>query len=280
LVTSFSPYQPRTYALRIGTPAVRLAAKHWQPVELKYDLAVASNDDSKTEGGGMDGKGDALPAEMLPTKLEYKGIGFQFAPAAAGKQNALIAKGQQIALPPGSFNRVYIVAASAQVDQDATFRIGDRATKLNIEAWDGSIGQWDTRVWKGQTDRDWATSAHNTIWPAADMTQREGHPPSPRYPEDYVGLQPGYIKPASLVWFASHHHTRDGLNEPYQYSYLFAYSIDLPKGARMLTLPNNDKVRILAVSVADDGPELRRTTASYDTLGRTEPTQEMEQAKF
>ena len=180
----------------------------------------------------MDGKGNTLPAEMLPAKIEYNGVVFQLAPAAAGKPNAVIAKGQQIALPSGSFNRVYIVAASARGDQNASFRIGDRSASLNIEAWDGFVGQWDTRVWKGQTERDWATSAHNTVWPAADMVhKRDGHPPSPRYPEDYVGLQHGYIKPASLAWFASHHHTREGLNEPYQYSYLFAYSVDLPKGA-------------------------------------------------
>jgi alpha-mannosidase len=279
LTTSFTAYQPRTYALRLGTPAVKLTATHSQPVQLNYDLLVANNDDSKTAGDGMDGKGNTLPAEMLPAKIEYNGVGFQLAPAA-GKPNAVIAKGQQIALPSGSFNRVYIVAASAKGDQNASFRIGDRSASLNIEAWDGFIGQWDKRVWKDQTERDWATSAHNTVWPAADMVQREGHPPSPRYPENYVGLQPGYIKPASLAWFASHHHTREGLNEPYQYSYLFAYSVDLPKGARTLTLPNNESVRILAISVADDDPELKPVTPLYDTLGRTEPAQEMEQAKF
>ena len=60
------------------------------------------------------------------------------------------------------------------------------------------------------------------------MAAREGDHPSPRYPDDYVGLVPGYIEPASLAWYASHHHTADGLNEPYQYSYLFAYSSTCP----------------------------------------------------
>jgi hypothetical protein len=55
--------------------------------------------------------------------------------------------------------------------------------------------------------------------------QREKRPPAPRYPEDYLDLEPGFIKPAGLAWYASHHHTADGLNQPYQYPYLFAYSI-------------------------------------------------------
>ena len=95
LTTSFTPYQPRTYALRLGAPAVKLAATHSQSVQLNYDLLAASHDDSKIEGDGMDGKGNTLPAEMLPAKIEYNGVEFQLAPAASGKPNAVIAKGQQ-----------------------------------------------------------------------------------------------------------------------------------------------------------------------------------------
>ena len=72
-------------------------------------------------------------------------------------------------------------------------------------------------------------------------------------------------------WYASHHHTADGLNQPYQYSYLFAYSIQMPQGAQTLTLPDNDKIRILAVSVAEENPELSQAQPLYDTLNRTEP---------
>jgi len=43
-------------------------------------------------------------------------------------------------------------------------------------------------------------------------------------------------------------------------------------GARTLTLPNNDKIKVLAVSVADEGPLVKPAQPLYDTLGRTEPT--------
>jgi alpha-mannosidase len=92
-----------------------------------------------------------------------------------------------------------------------------------------------------------------------------------RYPDDYIGLKPGYIKQASLGWYASHHHTAEGLNEPYQYSYLFVYSLDVPAGARTLTLPNNDKIQILSISVVDDNPSLIPASPLFDTLGRSEP---------
>jgi alpha-mannosidase len=280
LVTSFTPYQPRTFALRVGAPATRVTAPRWQSVQLNYNLSVASNDDTKVTGGGMDGKGDTLPAEMLPGQIDYDGIGFKLAPHATDKPDAITAIGQQISLPTGSFNRVYILAASSDGDQTARFRVGDQSTELKVEAWNGFVGQWDTRIWKERTERDWATSANHAVWPAEDMVQREGAPPSPHYPEDYVGLQSGYIKPASLAWYASHHHTPDGLNEPYQYSYLFAYVLDLPKTAHTLTLPNNGKIRILAISVANVAPALKPAVPLHETLSRSEPVPGMEQARY
>jgi alpha-mannosidase len=42
-------------------------------------------------------------------------------------------------------------------------------------------------------------------------------------------------------------------------------------GTRTITLPNNDKIRILAVSVAEENPELTQAQPLYDMLSRTEP---------
>jgi alpha-mannosidase len=271
LVTSFTAYQPRTFALRLGAPTAKLGAMRSQPVSLDYDLAVAGNDDIKTEGGGFDGKGNTIPAEMLPTQIAYHGVEFKLAAAKSGSANAVVAKGQTIPLPQGSYNRVYILAASSDGDQTAEFEVGNKPAKLDIENWGGFIGQWDTRIWKNEDNRNWAISAHHAPWPPADEQARERRVPSPRYPEDYVRLEPGFVKPAGVAWYASHYHTADGLNQPYQYSYLFGYSIEVPRNARTLRLPNNNKIRILAVSVAEENPELTAAQPLYDTLNRTEP---------
>jgi alpha-mannosidase len=108
------------------------------------------------------------------------------------------------------------------------------------------------------------------VWPPVDQDARESYSP-PRFPQDYLGLTPGYVKPAPVAWYASHHHTSAGLNEPYQYSYLFAYPIDLPAGATTLTLPDDSSIRILAISVAQTGPTLTPAQPLYDTFNRTEP---------
>ena len=274
LETSFTPYQPRTFALRLGEVPAQMQKAESQPVELQYTLATASNNDTATVGG-FDSKGDALPAEMLPSELNFNGVRFQLAEAATGKPDAIVASGQTIRLPAGTFNRVYILAASSDGDQKATFVAGNRPETVTVEDWGGFIGQWDTREWKPAPDtvtvngkqlplrKDWAVSANHATWNLGDNGSAEW---APRYPDDYVGLKPGFIKRATLAWYADHYHTPQGLNEPYEYSYLFGYSLDLPPHASTLKLPNNDKIRILAISVSRDEPQVTPAQPLYDTL--------------
>jgi alpha-mannosidase len=88
--------------------------------------------------------------------------------------------------------------------------------------------------------------------------------------EEFSGtLIPGFIKRADVAWYSSHRHAPDGSNEPYAYAYLFAYPIDLPAGATTLTLPDNDRIRILAISVADEAGRVTPAQPLYDTLERT-----------
>ena len=53
---------------------------------------------------------------------------------------------------------------------------------------------------------------------------------------------------------------------PYSYSYLFAYSMELPAGAKTLQLPQNEKIRILAISVAEENEKLNPAQPLYDAL--------------
>jgi alpha-mannosidase len=96
LIASFTRYQPRTFALRLEPPQARLARPHAQTVMLHYDHAVASNDDTKIEDGGIDGKGNAMPAEMLPAEIDYGSIRFELAAAKTGVPNAVTARAKRL----------------------------------------------------------------------------------------------------------------------------------------------------------------------------------------
>jgi alpha-mannosidase len=254
LVTSFTAFQPRTFAVKLGGAPAKVVAVHSQPVKLDYDLAAASNDGTRSVSGfASDGR--ALPAEMLPAELAFSGVEFNLAPARTGTPDAVVAKGQTIQLPAGKFNRVYVLAASADGDQKVAFRVGEKAVDATIQDWGGFIGQWDNRIWQS---REVPVPARAGA-PARTRTDPYG---------EMVGLKPGFIKRAQVAWFASHRHTAGGANEPYAYSYLFAYPLDVPAGATTLTLPDNQNIRILAISVAQEGATARPAQPLYDTLER------------
>jgi alpha-mannosidase len=240
LVASFSAYQPRTFAVKLAAPPTTVPGVGSAPVALPYKLAAATNDGAQSVGG-FDGKGNALPAEMLPAQIAFNDVQFQLAPAKTGAPDAVVAKGQTIRLPEGQYHRAYVLAASVDSDQKATFEVGGTKVDLNVQDWGGFIGQWDDRQWSSKD-----TSNDN-------------------YGE-MLGIKPGYIKRADLAWYCTHRHNAAGQNVPYSYSYLFAYPIDLPTGTKAIKLPDNSKVRILAISVADENPVVKPAQPLYDVL--------------
>jgi len=242
LVTTLSPYAIRTFAVRLAPPHTLQRTPKSQTVRLPTDRKVASLDGAKSSPG-FDDNGFALPSEMLPEDVAFAGIHFKLG------NEALVPHGQTIALPPG--RRLYILAAATDGDRQTTIA----GQTITIQRWSGYVGQWDNRTW---------TRKEEEIPPRADAPP--GAPPRRRVSLDFSGLTPGFIKAAPVAWFASHRHTADGTNEPYAYSYLFAYSLQLPPGARSVTLPDDDHLRIMAMTVSDEGAPVRAAQSLYDDL--------------
>jgi alpha-mannosidase len=237
LVAGFSPYQLRTFALKLDAVPKSVSAPHAQALLLACDVVAASRD-GQCADGGMDGAGNALPAEMLPKQVTYKGVSFDL----NGRANAVSCHGQTLHLPPGNCSALYLLAAAVG-DQRAVFRLGGRGQALVVQDWLGRIGQWDSRLW---------------------------HRDAPRA-RSLIGLAPGFIKEAPVAWFASHHHGADGANVPYGFCYMFAYELKVPVGARTLTLPDNPKVLIFAVSALERDRSLRPVQPLIDSLPGAAP---------
>jgi alpha-mannosidase len=272
LVTDFTGYQPRTFAIKLSDATAKVAAPQSQPVSLTYDKSVATADHSVSTGG-FDAEGKSLPGEMLPAEIAYDGITFHLAPATEGKLNAVTADGQTINLPEGSYDRLYLLAASYGGDQHSTFQIGSTSVPLTIQDWSGYIGQWDNRQWKTIPVPPPATPTAGDNSKEAQRALRtlfyiKTHGPIMK--PSFVGLTPGFIKRAPVAWYASHLHSTDGSNAIYNYSYLYAYTVDVPAGAKTLTLPTNDHIRILAITAAAAGEKTQPAQPLYDTLVRTD----------
>ena len=240
LVTSFSAYQPRTFALRLAAPTAQAVRVRSTPVALHYDIATASNDGDHSTAALM-ARATLCPPRCCPQKSRSTMCHFNSQRPRLAHPTRSWQRDRRSNFQPVRYNRVYILAASADGDQKATFDVGNRKVELNIQDWGGFIGQWDDRQWSSKD------TSHDNY---GEMT----------------GLKPGYIKRADLAWYCDHHHNAAGENVAYAYSYLFGYAIDLPPGAKTIKLPDNDKIRILAISVANENPGVTPAQPLYDVL--------------
>ena len=257
LVTRLGKFQPRTFALKLARPSVKSLVPETQPLHLPYDLAGATNDGERVKAG-FDGEGNALPQELLPTTLKYGGITFQL---SRGKRNAVIARGQTISIPTG-VRRLYVLAASTSDDEKVSFGLGNEDRELKIQNWRGFVGQWDNRQWKRTEVQLPPRTPPPDIPPDIAALLTRSRTRVDQYGQ-MLGITPGFIKRAPVAWFASHHHNAAGANEAYAYSYLFAYEIDVPPNARTLTLPNNDRLRILAITGSNEREKVKPAQLLY-----------------
>jgi alpha-mannosidase len=243
---SFTPYQMRTLELSLTGPQ-KLDPPFCRPVDLPYNINAIGKRGVQNDGPGFDGNGSTIPAEMICDEVVAEGITFHIGPHDG--KNAVTCQGQNISLPNGPYNQLYLLAASVNGDTNGEFDIDGNPTVLKVQNWTGYIGQWDNRIFEGQV-------------PETTFS----------VPNPLAGLASGYIKRAPLGWFCSHRRLADGGDAIYSYSYLFKYRIPLSSGGTTLTLPNNPGIRIVAATVAqDDNDNTQPAQPLYDDFTGRQP---------
>jgi alpha-mannosidase len=218
VVLDFLPFRPRTLALRLA-PRQSITPPRAVPLELAFNLDGISRDDARKDGD-FDGQGHTIAGELLPATLTSNDIPFRTGPQAPGQANVLVCRGQKLPLPAGDFNRIYLIAAAVGGDRSATFTIDGTATNLLVPDWAEPVGQWDSRIVAGEVVQD---------------------------PER---IAPAYAKSVPVAWVGTHRHDARGANEAYVFTNLFRLRLDIPNGARTLTLPDDAHIRILAITAA------------------------------
>jgi alpha-mannosidase len=242
LSLNFTPYELKTVLLKIS--GKERAPVLTQAVELKYDTDIFSYNSKREDGydedgfvkprprsqghfGTMDGKGGTYPAEMIGEKVVVGNVEFAVGSLKETEANSVACVGQTIALPEGT--KVLHILAAADVDLDVVFKAGKKEFPLTIGGWTGYMGLWDNREFDGFV-AELSYSLRN----------------------DLKAIHPAFIRDQRIAWAASHHHRPAG-DALYEYSYLFSYRLEIPDGATSITLPNSRFVRIVAMSVGDEG---------------------------
>lgn len=216
LVFDLSHYTIRSFAVKLAS--VSDAKLVQAAVELPYNKDLYTNDHNRVDG--IFDRDRSYPAELIPETLTSEGIRFEMGSIEDEQMNSIICRGQTIDLPAGKYNKIYFLAA-ANEDTDGKFIVGDNETVFNIGRWTGFIGQHYNRHFA----EDFKT-----------VTKID----SPYYRDDNVA----FFSTHCHIWLPSS-------NEAYAYSYMYKYEIDLPEGVTKLTLPDNEKIKIMAMTVAD-----------------------------
>lgn len=128
--------------------------------------------------------------------------------------NALAANGETLEIPAGNWQKLHILAAAATEDRDI-----DATFTVNGQQSDMIIPSYTGFV--GQ----WGHDGHTN----------------------------GFLRPQKVAYVGTHRHSGAG-DEPYEYTYMYHYVIDLPKGATAVTLPGGGDVAIFAATLSSGEP--------------------------
>jgi len=215
---NLSPYELKSFRVKVKTPNDILPPPVCIPIVFIYTEDVVSTDTSRRDGR-FGAKQITLPAELFPGELIVDGIPFELGSHADGQKNVLACNGQKILIPKtGQYNKLYILAA-AERDTSGIFKTGRSKKDFSVQAFNGNIGQFDNRVW-----------------------DRFGQ---------VTGVETGYIKRDEVAWFTTHLHN-DTANLPYQFAYIFKYALDVDSSMGSIQLPEDPSVKIFAMTLADN----------------------------
>nr|WP_321408439.1 glycoside hydrolase family 38 C-terminal domain-containing protein [uncultured Carboxylicivirga sp.] len=220
----------RSFAVKLATPQQLLDISQVS-VSIPYNTDVMSFDTNRHDGNLAWRR--SYPAELVPDKIVSEGIEFQMGGKSDLEMNAVNCKNQEIELPKGNYNKIYLLACAVN-DQTVNFKVDGTEYTLDIQGWTGYVGQY-----------------YNRVFAKDNVT--------------VTNLEDAYYKDCNIAWFASHRHKAyPSENEAYQYSYMYKYELDIPVGAKTLVLPDNDRIKIMAVTVANQQSDVECLQALTD----------------
>ena len=214
LVFSLGGYEPAAFALKLGSPPAELDRPKSRAMRIPYNVCVTGSK-GKSVKRGLDARGVGIPDELFPARVEQEGIIFRMGPKAG--MNALECRGQKLRLPPGRYNRVYLLAASLDGNISGRFSAGGETEVLPIQDILEPVARYDRA--------------------ASQYAEPRG-----------VFLQ--YAKRVPLAWLSTHLVDGRGRGLPYEFAYLYKYGINIPAGAGELVLPEDRRIIVFAAAAA------------------------------
>lgn len=94
------------------------------------------------------------------------------------------------------------------------------------------------------------------------------------------GQTRGYMKDAEVAYIGTHRHSTKG-DDPYEFTYMFKYALDVPKGASSITFPQDDNIVVFAATASNVSgqPDVVAAAPLFRTNNKTDEAADIENSK-
>ncbi len=142
LTFSLTPFQPKTFSVKLAPPSDPLTNPVSSPISLYYGDDAITYDSNRADGN-FDGNKITYSAELLLDTIFADGIAFKMGPKYTGAKNIIRCHGNKIPLTgAANFKKLYILAASSSGDQTGTFYINNTPYTIGVQYFSGYVGSW------------------------------------------------------------------------------------------------------------------------------------------
>ncbi len=214
-------FRPVTVGVRLAPPRA-LPAPRSAGLDLPLDRrVVAANGELAAHGFGR--RRLAFPAERWPTELVVEGTPFALA-AATADAHALACAGQRLPLPPGRWDRLWLLATGGGDEEElrAPLTVGGVFSTVRVPGATAALAREDEVARFG-------------LGPLALWRVRRGR-----------------TLAATVAWTVDHAHDRRGRDVAYTPLSLFALALPLTEGAGEVVLPAAPQLLVFAATVTSN----------------------------
>lgn len=201
-------------------------------VELPWNKRCFSSNDFRNASDFEGGNSYAM--ELMPKEGLYVD-GIRFPMQDLDGQNGYACKGDTVALPAGKYNKVYFLAASTNTDQQTVVRFLVPAKKSVVATGEQTMTVPCYTGFIGQWGHDGQTT--------------------------------GYMKDAQVAYVGTHRHSTTE-DEPYEFTYMFKFGVDVPKGATHIVMPSQENVVVFSMVAVDEPAQVVVASEMFTTMNR------------
>lgn len=134
LITSFRPYEIKTFALKLKSNTIKGVKAKSSPADIMYDKNIITSQGESSSDFKL-----SIPRELIPEKIRVHGIDFM---VQNGNKNAFIMNGQTVKMKEDT-DKLCILCASFAGDMETDFTAdGEKVTKNVLSATE-SFASWD-----------------------------------------------------------------------------------------------------------------------------------------